>query len=47
MVGLSVLTGAPGQKDNNWMTGTSKKGNLSQESLAEKMTMMKKTKLLS
>jgi hypothetical protein len=45
MVGSSVLTGAPGQKDNNWTTVTSRKGNLSRESLAEKMTMMKKTKV--
>jgi hypothetical protein len=45
MVGLSVLTGAPAQKDNNWTTVTSKKGNLTQESLEEKMTMMKKTKV--
>jgi hypothetical protein len=45
MVGLSVLTGTPAQKDNNWTTVTSKKGNLTQESLAEKMTTMKKTKV--
>jgi hypothetical protein len=45
MVSLSVLTGTPAQKDNNWTTVTSKKGNLTQENLAEKMSTMKKTKV--
>jgi hypothetical protein len=45
MVGLSVLTGAPAQQSNNWTTVTSKKGNLTQEKLQEKLTTMHKTKV--
>jgi hypothetical protein len=45
MVGLSVLSGAPAQTDNNWTTVSNKKGNLTQDRLEEKMTTMNKTKI--
>jgi hypothetical protein len=45
MVGLSVLSGAPAQKNNNWTTVINKKGNLAHDKFEERLTTMNKTKI--